>query len=465
MPRWRFTALFLALLGILALLSLSHAQTKVLTAEATYTMGDGESPSFAEAQVLQRAKQIALEQAGTYVESYTKVHNYDLTTEEIQTLAGGVLEVEVLEKIRMLVGDGLRFSIKIKATVTTDKMEELARRIKGKNVAEEYKKLQEEYARLSEEIETWKRLVAKSPSGPERELALDQIREREKAFSTVQEDEVALFQRLISGQALMSRARQEKTGLDGLMRKVREHGHSISIGKVTATHAPGESVDLVVTIPISVQSDLVMMPILSDAVREFNGEISKLSTSGNTFTYYLPKSSADRIINNNKTLESFKVSSVYPLLPSHFETYFRRMGRNSGSNETVVSITLSRTKALQELFWSRVRKIGVDVQLHLSGGDRRLCRVPFIVNRILAISGRSEPGGDVRYDVNYYDLGSRAGLIEDPVKRVFLLRDKTSFEVRFVLEPDEVEKLGRVTAEAVETDAAHAEFCRVTLQE
>src|SRR5207249_4603176 len=120
---------------------------KVLTAEATYTMGDGESPSFAEAMVLQKAKQMALEQAGTYVESYTRVQNYQLTAEEIQAIAGGVLEVEVLEKTRTLVGDGLRFYVRIKATVTAEKMQELARRIKGKNMADEYKKPQGEYSR------------------------------------------------------------------------------------------------------------------------------------------------------------------------------------------------------------------------------------------------------------------------------------------------------------------------------
>lgn len=44
--------------------------------------------------------------------------NLDLTTEEIQTVAGGVLQVEVLEKTRSPVSDGLRFYTKIKATVT-----------------------------------------------------------------------------------------------------------------------------------------------------------------------------------------------------------------------------------------------------------------------------------------------------------------------------------------------------------
>jgi len=164
----------LALLNTVCVLTLSlpgivQAETKTIIAEASYTMGDGETPNNAEAMVLQRAKQTALEQAGTYVESYSKVHNFDLTIEEIQTLAGGVLEVQVLEKSRTLVGDGLRFSIKIKATVITDKMQELAQRIKGRNIAEEYKKLREEFARLTAEFIIRKQSVQKTPEGPERQ--------------------------------------------------------------------------------------------------------------------------------------------------------------------------------------------------------------------------------------------------------------------------------------------------------
>ena len=151
--------LFSLLLLVLLVPPLAQAEIKLITAEATYTMGDGETPSFAEAMALQKAKQMALEQAGTYVESYSKVQNYNLTTEEIQTITGGVLQVEVLDKSRTLIGDGLQFYVKIKAAVTTDKMAELVQRIKGKNVTEEYKKLQEDYARLNKEIENWNSLL------------------------------------------------------------------------------------------------------------------------------------------------------------------------------------------------------------------------------------------------------------------------------------------------------------------
>lgn len=46
----------LASLFLLVVPLVAHAETKILTAESTYTMGDGETPSFAEAMALQKAK-------------------------------------------------------------------------------------------------------------------------------------------------------------------------------------------------------------------------------------------------------------------------------------------------------------------------------------------------------------------------------------------------------------------------
>ncbi|MBS0183483.1 MAG: ankyrin repeat domain-containing protein [Nitrospira sp.] len=196
---------FAVVLGIAASILDCLAETRVLTSEASYTMGDGESPSFAEAQVLQKAKQAALEQAGTYVEAYTKIQNYDLTKDEIQMLVGGVLTVEVLERTRTMVGEGLRFYIRIKATVTTDKMEELAQRIRGKNVAAEYKTLQDEYARLSRELETWKQAANEATAGPTRQTALERIKNNEKDFARVQINEAALLRRLEADSFLLDR--------------------------------------------------------------------------------------------------------------------------------------------------------------------------------------------------------------------------------------------------------------------
>lgn len=243
----------LALLNIVCVLALSlpplvQAETKTIVSEATYSMGDGETPSFAEAMVLQKAKQAALEQAGTYVESYTHVRNLDLTVDEIKTIAGGMLETEVIERKRGLEGDVVRFYVKIRARITTDKMEDLARRIKGGNVVEENTKVLEAYARIDKDLEVLKRQAAETKTESTREVVLDKIREVEKQFRQVRSTETALYKRLLSGEELSAkveralqeeqkrregeRARQERQNraFDHLLKTIRDNGHTIEIG-------------------------------------------------------------------------------------------------------------------------------------------------------------------------------------------------------------------------------------------
>lgn len=146
----------------------AFAETKEIIAEGAYNMGDGETPTVAESRALLQAKRTAVEEAGTYVESYSKTKNFQLTADEIQVLAAGVMEVEVLEKNRMVVGDGFNFWLKIKARVSTDKMEEMAKRVKEKSVVEDYKKIQEAYDKSQKEIEELKRQLAGAKGEKER---------------------------------------------------------------------------------------------------------------------------------------------------------------------------------------------------------------------------------------------------------------------------------------------------------
>jgi hypothetical protein len=284
--RRSFLSILASLFLLLIVPRVAHAETKILTNEATYTMGDGETPSFAEAMALQKAKQMTLEEAGTYVESYTKTQNLDLTTDEVQTIAGGVLQVEVLEKKRSLVGDGLQFFIKIKATVTTDKMEELAQRIKGKNVAEEYKKLQEDYARLAKEIEIWKQVIARTPPGPEREAAVDQMQKREKEFARSQTRETNLFQRLFSGRELFSEAvkqsswiKSARESVNSLFQWLVTNGYRLSHGKPslsTSLKRPGR---VSVTIPVSISLTPAAKARLTEVVEQLGGDSAVLKAT------------------------------------------------------------------------------------------------------------------------------------------------------------------------------------------
>ena len=162
----------------------SHGFTAVkeIVSEGAYNMGDGETPSVAESRALLNAKRVALEQAGTYVESYTKVENMQVTKDEIQVLASGIMEVEILDKKRTIVGDGFRFWVKIKAKVNPDKIQEMAKRVKEKSVVEDYKTIQEAYDKSQKEIGELKKQLAKAKGEKEKKQVEAKITDDERLF-------------------------------------------------------------------------------------------------------------------------------------------------------------------------------------------------------------------------------------------------------------------------------------------
>ena len=101
----RVTAYWACLLFLLYCVVSVQAHAETIVTEATYLMGDSETPTFAEAVVLRKAKQTALREAVTHVERFAKTGNLDLTGEEIQAIAGGSLQVEILERKRKLEAD------------------------------------------------------------------------------------------------------------------------------------------------------------------------------------------------------------------------------------------------------------------------------------------------------------------------------------------------------------------------
>jgi tetratricopeptide (TPR) repeat protein len=142
----------IVLIMLLLLPPLSAAAIKEIIAEGSYNMGDGETPNVAESRALVQAKAIALERAGTYVASYSKVKNIKLMEDEIQVVASGLMDVEVLEKKRAIVGDGINFFVRIKARINPDKMEEMAKKIRETSSVEDFRRIQEVYTQSRLEI-------------------------------------------------------------------------------------------------------------------------------------------------------------------------------------------------------------------------------------------------------------------------------------------------------------------------
>lgn len=181
----RITArLFLLMVLLIISAAVFAADVKMIVAEGTYNMGDGETPTIAEERALLQAKRIALEQAGTYVESYSKVRNYQLTSDEVEVISSGIMEVTILEKRRTLSGDTINFWVKIKALVHPERIEDMVSRLKDKTVVADYKQLQEKYDESQQEIATLKEQLANSSTSKER--IKTSIAANEASWSSIQ---------------------------------------------------------------------------------------------------------------------------------------------------------------------------------------------------------------------------------------------------------------------------------------
>lgn len=163
---------------LLVFYSVNGSASQEIVCEGSYNMGDSETPAVAENRALLNAKRTAIEQAGTYVKSYSKVIQYQLTEDEIAVIASGSMKVEVLEKKRTVVGDGINFRVKIRANIIPDKIEKLSLRSKDNAILVQYKLLKNEYENSQKEIESLKKQLKVKKGN--RELIEQQIRDDEK---------------------------------------------------------------------------------------------------------------------------------------------------------------------------------------------------------------------------------------------------------------------------------------------
>lgn len=221
------------LLLIICWSSLAFASPKTIIAEATYIMGDGEIPTFAESMVLQKAKRYAIEEAGTYIESYSKIENFKLTRDEVKVLAGGVLKVEILEKKRTIIGEVVQFYVKINAVVSTDNLENLAKNVKSKHIGVEYKQLQMEFEELFKELTEIKNQLSNAKSESDRAKALERIKYYEAQFNSIKDHEKRIYSRLITTDSVLDAINQKQSQIKiayALIDKI-VNGIHIDVGK------------------------------------------------------------------------------------------------------------------------------------------------------------------------------------------------------------------------------------------
>ena len=109
--------------GTFGVMPLASAEVKEYEGFGEYVMSDFETPDVAKQRAKARAEQNAMEQAGVYVESYTKVINHQVTHDEIATITNGILKVKDVQYGKMTPtedGKGILICVTIKADIDTD---------------------------------------------------------------------------------------------------------------------------------------------------------------------------------------------------------------------------------------------------------------------------------------------------------------------------------------------------------
>jgi tetratricopeptide (TPR) repeat protein len=163
-----------------------YAETKEIVAEGTYIMGDGETPIIAEGRAVEQAKRYAVEQAGTYVKSYSRVKNFVIAEDEIEVLASGMLEITILDKKRTVEAEAVKFWVKLKATVTPDKIDVIVERIRENGIGQEYARIKDAYDKSQAELARLKEQLAVAKEEPERKKIIGEFSVQEKEFRTRQ---------------------------------------------------------------------------------------------------------------------------------------------------------------------------------------------------------------------------------------------------------------------------------------
>lgn len=114
--RPRFIAVCL-LFFLFVVVPLSFAETKEITSKGKFVMGDLDSKSDARQVAIMNAKQMALEEAGVYLTSVSEVKNYELTKDEISSLAAGIVSTKVLDEKWEMEGESPVVIVVISAVV------------------------------------------------------------------------------------------------------------------------------------------------------------------------------------------------------------------------------------------------------------------------------------------------------------------------------------------------------------
>ena len=163
----------------------AFGEIKVFEQEVEEAVSRGQSQEQVEAFALQKAKRLAVEEAGTYISSLTVVRNYQLQKDEVTALASGVVQAKIVGVPAVRVENGV-VHVKVKARIDVDTsvldrqvqeiMKEKGTLKKLEDAQKKIRELEDERANLkSSDVKRLEELNVQA-------LALERERDRQRLF-------------------------------------------------------------------------------------------------------------------------------------------------------------------------------------------------------------------------------------------------------------------------------------------
>ena len=161
--------------------SISFAATETFSASGEYTMSDYDTPEIAELRALDYARRSAAEQAGIYLESYSRMENFKLETDEIKTVASKNIKILDKPKIsREILDSGVaKIRVDIQATVDTADLDAAIKKseLERQAAVKRYEELQQLSTKLDKDIADFQKKIAKLKADePNDEISEEQER-------------------------------------------------------------------------------------------------------------------------------------------------------------------------------------------------------------------------------------------------------------------------------------------------
>lgn len=174
---------------VFCLLSLTAASVAVLAepreikASGKFVMGDLDSKTDARTVAVMNAQRVALEQAGTYLTSTTVVKDYALSSDEISSLAAGIVSSKVIDEQWSMEGQSPVITVTIVATVNTDDLEQrLAAVTDNPEMVTDIRQLQQDIAKLNQELDRIKTETTGADTVSVSGISPDQIQKKTDAI-------------------------------------------------------------------------------------------------------------------------------------------------------------------------------------------------------------------------------------------------------------------------------------------